>query len=337
MMRQLIASSLLPLALAMPHRGFNLTTWWHDEYASDQAAQSMQELAATGANSVALIPSWYQRSATSTWIGPDADRTPTDESLAVAVARARALGLRVFLRPTVESRDGTPRARLRPRSPSAWFRSYHRFIEHYALLAERLGVDMLSVGLEYRSLDGPRHARSWRRVIRAVRAGFKGLLTYGANGADAWTTVRFWDALDVIGIDAYFPLSNGRTPGAADVARRWSRFTDRVGATHRYLERMSALARRHRKRIVFTELGYPSSVRATAQPWSTGGRYSGAAQRRALDGTFRALARKRWFGGLYIWEWSVDPLSGGRGDTGHTPQGKPAERSISRWFRRLGR
>ena len=149
----------------MPHRGFNFTTWWQDEYASPQAAESLTELAATGANSVALVPSWYQRSRRSTEIAPDADRSPTDESVAVAVARARELGLRVFLRPTVESRDRTPRAELRPRSARAWFRSYRRFILHYAQLAQRLGVDMLSVGSEYRSLDGPDRARSWRRVI----------------------------------------------------------------------------------------------------------------------------------------------------------------------------
>jgi len=335
--RQLAAIFLVPLALALPHRGFNFTTWWHDGYAGARAGESLSELAGTGANSVALVPSWYQDSRRSTRIGPDADSSPTDESLAVAVARAQGLGLRVFLRPTVETRDRTPRSVLRPRSPGAWFRSYRRFIAHYARLGQRLGVDMLSVGLEYRSLDGPSHARSWRRVIRTVRAAYKGPLTYGANGADAWSRVRFWDALDVIGIDAYFPLSNSGTPGAAEIARRWGRFTDRFGVTHRYLGQMRALARKNRKRIVFTELGYPSSVRAAAKPWSTGGRYSGAAQRRALEGTFRALADRSWFGGVYIWEWSVDPHAGGRGDTGHTPQAKPAERSIRSWFRRLGR
>ena len=76
-----------------------------------------------------------------------------------AVTRAKRLGLRVFLRPTVETGDGTPRAELHPRSTRAWFRSYRRFIEHYASLAQRLGVDMLSVGLEYQSLDGPGNAR----------------------------------------------------------------------------------------------------------------------------------------------------------------------------------
>jgi hypothetical protein len=351
-MRWLLAACVVPLALAsseqgpaaqptgstaaMPHRGFNFTTWSSDEYAGPGAAESLSRLASTGANSVALIPTWYQRSRKSTRIEPDPHRSPTDESLAVTVARARSLGLKVFLRPTVDTKDGAWRATLRPRSVRAWFRSYRRFIQHYARLAERLRVEMLSVGLEYRSLDGPARTADWRRTIRGVRALFNGRLTYGANGADAWTRVRFWDALDLIGIDAYFPLSNGRAPAEAEIVRRWSRFTDRSGVTHRYLGRMGQLARRHRKPIVFTELGYPSSVHATARPWQTGGRFSAAAQRRALDAAFRALGHRRWFAGLYIWEWSADPRSGGGGDTGHTPQGKPAERSIGTWFRRLG-
>jgi hypothetical protein len=317
---------------AMPHQGFNFTTWSSDEYAGARAHESLRRLAATGANSIALIPTWYQRSRRSTRIGPDRGKSPTDESLAVIVPRAQELGLRVFLRPVVDTEDGTARAALRPRSVRAWFRSYRRFIQHYASLAERLNVDMLSVGLEYRSLDGPARTADWRRVIRAVRARFSGHLTYGANGADAWTRVRFWDALDLIGIDAYFPLSNGGVPSKAEIVRRWSRFTDRFGVTHRYLRRMGELARRRRKPIVFTELGYPSSAHALAAPWRKGGRFSGAAQRRALEAAFEALAHRHWFRGLYIWEWGADPSAGGRGDLGHTPQGKPAERSIAAWF-----
>jgi hypothetical protein len=327
MMRTLVAAWLVPIALGAPQHGFSFTTWSSDEYASTDAAQSLTELAATGADSVALITSWYQPNRESTQMLPAADLTPTDQALAVAVAEAKRLGLRVFLRPTVETQDGTPRAGLRPRSVSAWFRSYRTFMEYYASLAQSLGVDMLSVGLEYHTLDGPRHARSWRRVIRAIRARYQGPLTYSAQGADAWTRVRFWDALDVIGIDAYFPLSKGATPGPAKIAKRWSR----------YLAPMHSLSRREAKRVVLTEVGFPSSVRAAAEPWSTGGHYSGAAQRRAFDGTFRALAGRRWLGGLYIWEWNADPLAGGPGETGHTPQGKPAERSIATWFRRLGR
>ena len=42
--------------------------------------------------------------------------------------------------------------------------------------------------------------------------------------------MRFWPALDVIGIDAYFSLATRGTPSAATLARRWGRFTRPLGA-----------------------------------------------------------------------------------------------------------
>ena len=95
---------------------------------------------------------------------------------------------------------------------------------------------------------------------------------------------------------------------------------------------MGALAARHRKPVVLTELGYPSATDAAATPWKKGGRYSGAAEQRALDGRLKALARQPSFAGLYVWEWRADPAAGGPGDAGHTLQGKPAERAIAAWY-----
>ena len=154
-MRQLVAVCLMPLALALPHRGFNFTTWWHDEYATPHAARSLHQLAATGANSVALVPSWYQRSRRSTRIAPDAAEAPRTSPWPSSW-RAQDLGLKVFLRPTVETRDGTPRAELRPRlrgAPGSAATAASCGTTRSS--PESLGVDMLSVGFEYRSLDGP--------------------------------------------------------------------------------------------------------------------------------------------------------------------------------------
>jgi hypothetical protein len=341
LMRWLIAAALAPLALGsaagtpssasqrpeLATRGFNFTTWQPDAYAGAEAEESLRRLAATGANAVALIPTWYQPSRQSTVIQPDPDRTPTDASVVTVAARAKALGLRVFLRPVVDTNDGTPRAAIAPSSISAWFGSYGAFIDHYAALAQRLGADMLSVGLEYRSLDGPRWTRSWRSVIRGVRQLFHGRLTYGASNADAWRRIRFWGSLDTIGIDAYFRLAGAGVPRPAVLVRRWDV----------YVRAMAGLARRYRKPIVFTEIGYPSTTLALSAPWTSGGRYSGEAQRAAFRGAFRALTGRRWLRGFYIWDWSANPNAGGPGETGHTPQGKPAERTIKAWFERARR
>ena len=46
----------------------------------------------------------------------------------------------------------------------------------------------------------------WRAVIAAVRAEFDGTLTYAGDWTDA-IYVPWWDALDLIGVDAYYQLA----------------------------------------------------------------------------------------------------------------------------------
>lgn len=313
-------------------KGFNFTNWSPHSYGRAGAAKSLRRLRATGADAIALIPTWYQSSPQATRIAPDRRRSPTDHSIAVAVRRAKAAGLRVFLRPVVDDQGHTPRLDFVPASPQAWFQSYRAFIYHYARLARRLRVNMLSVGHEYHRLDGPGFTGSWLKVIAGVRRRYHGPITYGANGDDAWTHIGFWKALDVIGIDAYFALSTGDNPSVSQIVSRWHEFTDAGGTTHRYLDRMGALSRRYHKPIVFTEVGYPSTPDALAEPWVSGRSYAADQQERGFEALFQALAGKCWFRGLYIWDWSTDPSAGGRGDGDYTPEGKPAARTIRRWF-----
>jgi hypothetical protein len=303
-------------------RGFNFTNWTPDGYATPAAASSLAQLRATGADTVALIPTWYQARRDSTTIAPDRDKSPTDASLTVAVALAHANGLKVFLRPLVDATTPVSRTDFDPRSPAAWFASYERFIYHYASLAQRLGVDTFSVGAEFTSLDGPRYEAQWRLIIAGVRRRFHGPLTYSANTRAAWEHVRFWDALDAIGVDTYFPLAHG-TPSTADLVGRWRAS---------YLPPMAALAARYAKGVVLTELGYPSTTTALWTPWESRGRYSATAQQRGLDAALRAFTATRWFGGAMIWDWSTDPRAGGAGRTNYTPQHKPAQATVERWF-----
>ena len=47
---------------------------------------------------------------------------------------------------------------------------------------------------------------NWRRLIGRARSVYGGPVTYGAN-FDQFGEVGFWDALDALGVNAYFPLS----------------------------------------------------------------------------------------------------------------------------------
>jgi hypothetical protein len=194
---------------------------------------------------------------------------------------------------------------------------------HYADLAERNGVAMLVVGTEMQTLSSD-DAR-WRALIAEVREHFHGQLTYAAN-YDEFTQVRFWDALDFIGIDAYFSLADASdpTPSVDALASSW---TDRG-----YLARIAAVSRITGKQVLFTEVGY-RGIRSTAvQPnrWDVDDETDVQAQANAYAAFYQAVADQPWMAGVY-W-WGVDSDSWWVND--FSPLGKPAEQVMSAWNKR---
>jgi Glycoside Hydrolase Family 113 len=316
-------------------RGFDFTSWEPDGYAGEPAGRSFDRLLATGANAVALVATQYQASATSDAVAADPRRSPSDDALRAAAARAHAGGLRVRLRVVVDRDDGGARAAIAPADPDAWFASYGARVRHYAELADALGVEELDIGAELGGVTTEANAGRWRALVAAVRSVFHGRVSYSANW-DEYEHVSWWDALDEIAIDAYFPLATAPAPPEDAVVAAWSSFVDAGGATHRWLDEIGAAAAAFDRPVVFTELGYSSATGALVAPWRTGGVYSADEQDTGLVAAFRALAGRPWFEGVYLWQWSADPSAGGPGDTDHTVQGKPAEDTVGAWFRAAG-
>ena len=136
-----------------------------------------------------------------------------------------------------------------------WFESYRGYILPFAREAQQAGADMFCVG---RELDASVVAREadWRDVVARVRAEFHGPLTYSAN-FDTWQGIGFWDALDFIGVSAYFPLSDRADPPLAELEAGWERA----------LAPLAAAARRWRRPVLLTEAGFPSIPSAARAPW----------------------------------------------------------------------
>jgi hypothetical protein len=323
-----------PVCRALPatwDRGINFTSWWHDAYASERAARSFDQLAATGANAVALLATQYQHTADASEVVADPLRTPSDQALAVAVERAKRNDMKVRLRIMVDSESGESRTDFAPADVAGWFASYRARVLHYAALARSLNVHTLEIGAELKGLTGPANAARWRGLVAATRAVFHGRVAYSANW-DEYRQITWWDALDEIAIDAYFPFPLGEAPSEDAVVAAWTRFVDPSGVEHRYLDEIAAVAARFHRPVVFSELGYWSAVGALATPWAAGTSYSATEQEIGLVAAFRALADRPWFRGLYIWHWNEDPDAGGPGDTDHTIQGKPARAPVTAWF-----
>ena len=109
--------------------------------------------------------------------------------------------------------------------------------------------------------------RLWRQLIADVREVYSGELTYAAN-FDQYDMVTFWDALDYISINAYFPLRRIWQPGttAEDL---YPVFETRWAAILRSIRQLAQESGWGDKRILFTELGYVYRKDSTIQPWAS--------------------------------------------------------------------
>ncbi|HEY8585076.1 MAG TPA: hypothetical protein VIL49_19105 [Capillimicrobium sp.] len=300
-------------------RGANVTAYSRDALAQPRAVEALRALRATGADHVTFPVLWFQETATASALAPDADETPSDASLLTAMSAARALGFGVGVAPHVNVRDGTFRGEIAPADRAAWHASHRAMVAHYAELARQGGADLLVVGSELPSMS--RDTDAWRATIAVARERFDGQLTYAANWVQEAEDVRFWDALDVVGIDAYMLLTPAEpNPTEAELAAAWEP----------WVTRMRAVGERAGKPVRLTEVGYTSRVGTAQQPAVEGdGAVDQTAQARAYAAALQAVGHRDWVAGADIWDWSAD----GREEPGdYSPQGKRAESVLSRWY-----
>jgi nucleotide-binding universal stress UspA family protein len=335
--------------------------WWGEGAMHDGGAASFRTLASMGIDWVSIHTWDPQQRRVDAPDFADPGRRYAIEGLPDLVKNAHAAGIKVVVKPHLEMRgyeptpeeirifrseDAAARAALvariraeRAKEPpvwhneiamkteadwQAWFASYERFVMDYARQAQAAGADAFCVG---RELDKSAIARDadWRRIIAGVRGVFSGPLTYSAN-FDTYADVRFWDALDVIGVSAYFPLQAGADPSPADLSAAW----DRV------LAPLETLSRRTGKKVVFTEIGYPAVASAARAPWQEERAPADVwMQARCYEAALRAVSSRPWIVGTFWWLWEGVGQPPFR-DPSFTIQGKPASFVLARWYAGLG-
>ncbi len=106
--------------------------------------------------------------------------------------------------------------------------------------------------------------RHWQRLIDRVRRVYRGRLALAAN-FDNYHEVSFWNRLDFIGINAYFPLRPSlETPlREAGLTEAWRGVFAEI-ETFRETHGLE-------QEVVFTELGYTRRQGVTVAPWSSSG------------------------------------------------------------------
>ncbi|RJQ58320.1 MAG: hypothetical protein C4530_10930 [Desulfobacteraceae bacterium] len=111
--------------------------------------------------------------------------------------------------------------------------------------------------------------RMWRKLIDRTRTQFRGRITYAAN-FDQYHEVGFWDALDLMGINAYFPLRKSLLEKHEE-----NRFESMlVSAWSQVFSEIDRFVRRQGLQhlpILFTEIGYTRRKNCTIEPWADTG------------------------------------------------------------------
>jgi hypothetical protein len=321
----LVAGWLLLLAdaEALPRRvffqrGVNFTAEWPDAYSSPRAEQMLRSFPAYGINAIALVPYGLARRDEPRIRMIGRRGMERDDSIRGMARVAHAAGLKVMLKPQLWVRRSFPGELdfASEHDRALWFGEYGAFIEHYANLAAEIRADIFCVGVELARLT--RHEAQWRDLIRRVRRIYRGPLVYAANWGEEFETLRFWDALDYIGLNQYYPLPDDLS--TADLVRR-----------------VEAVQRKYRRPVLFTEAGFASLQDAHRKPWDeTPRRISLEHQARAYAALLGGFYRKPWFQGVYWWKVGSDG-HGGPEDGSLTPWGKPAMEVVTRWYRSGGR
>lgn len=302
-------------------------------YGSDPCGRAVAEAKALGATWVSLTP--FGRVLDLAPTGVDMSfEAPFEQNRAAVLAaihQAHAAGLKVLIVPHLWVESGGWRALVDPRSDAgwaAWSAAYQRFAVTWAKVAAEGRAEMFAVGVEQRSWVTSSRAPSYVEVIRAVRGVYPGLVTYSANWDDAEDSVILGE-LDVIGVNAFFPLAEREGATRAEL----------VAGGERVRAKMERLAARWGRPVMFAEIGYTTRKDPALRPWEWPDTMKNVvvdqqAQADAYFGLLAPMLRSPGFAGFFVWRVYADPDDVSQeSEWGFSPRGKLAEAVMADAFR----
>lgn len=310
--------------------------------------ETFQELKITHSNWVALIPEATLDRETLT-LHSDDENDHWGSTIAAqieGVRLAKAAGLNVFLKPHIvlepldetlfgfrwnlfsKNKDKTNGAEWRGTfkavNEADWKlfeQTYESYILELAAIAESLEVELFSVGTEMREAAVQR-PMFWRKLIEKVRGVYSGMITYSANW-DEFDQIPFWDGVDYIGIDAYFPVNPSKTPSIEETVKNWKPIK----------RQLKGLSHAVNKKILMTEFGYRNISYSGQSPWlhdEGKARPNDQAQANLYEAFFRTFWNESWVAGGFSWNWQHGAQH--YENTDFTVQNKPAFWVLKRWY-----
>ena len=300
---------------------------------------SLDSLSRLNANAVAIVPYTFMREPNVVAELPIPERRgmETDSAVLNAVAEAHRQGYKVMLKPQIwVGHDSWPGdiAFGSEEEWERWFAIYRTWILHYAEMCQSANIEAFCIGTELVQTT-LQHPEAWRKIIRDVRSIYSGPITYAANWGEEFENLSFWDELDVVGLNAYYPLSPKPDP------------TDRelLDGAEAWLSKAAQISAQAGKPLWLTEVGY----RSVATPWvnphaGPGDReVCNDCQLRCYEALLTAARKTSQLEGIFIWKW---PSFLGRGQQrgdwhdqqpgrDFTPGGKPAAEVLQKFYSSL--
>lgn len=294
-------------------------------YGSPAYARTLEETAAMGGTWVAITPFGRVLDLNGRGVDPTFEKpfAENKKDIVRAITMAHQRGLRVMLVPHLWVESGQWRAEINPPTDDAWKQwtaSYERFVRGWAEVAEATHVDLFSAGVELRSWVTTAHAPAFSAMVKRLRTVYHGPITYSANWDDVEYTTILGD-IDVIGINAFYPLAEKEGDGLDKL----------LAGGKRVREKVHALATTWQKPVLFTEIGYTTRPDPAVKPWIWPEDIKSVvidehAQADAYRGLISPLLDEPYFMGFFVWRLYADPddVSQEPG-FGFSPRGKQAE------------
>ncbi|MBL7995696.1 hypothetical protein JNM05_10020 [bacterium] len=296
-------------------------------YMSKQSKESLKALREIGADAISITPFGYAKNENESTVYFVLDNT-WDETLASlfkANEDAQALGMHVMMKPHIWLGNGKWCGEIHIADENElkrWENAYCQFITYHGLIAELAGMQSLCVAVELPHMV--KHTDIWRRIIRCARVAFSGPLTYGANWMDEYEGIIFWDDLDFIGIQSYFPLSKSKSESVSDMRAHAKTLSSTL----------SEFSKKWNRPIVFTEAGFPSIEYGLMNPHQEdfSQNKSEESQSMGYSVLFEEFSRQPWFKGFYWWKWESGNSSRRRSDKSFHIRGKKAESVVRQYY-----
>lgn len=293
---------------------------------SPVTTKCMDKVASVGADWICLVPYGYNRRG-ETFVKFDmAFQWWGERSTGIreCIKMAKDNELSIMLKPQIYV-PGSWIGEVAFTTESDWLafeKEFRAFTLFWATLAEEEGVEMLCLATECKAFVRER-SDFWFRLIKEIREVYCGSITYSANW-DSYQDIPFWEALDHIGISAYFPLSDDATPTLEDLLALWKPKTKEL---KKYSERIG-------RQILFTEYGYLTVDGCAGKTWEIEKEIrqrarNEQAQANAIEALLTTFSSTDFWAGGFLWKWFPE----GKGHEGYPekdydPQGKKAEAVI---------